>query len=393
MLLNQIITVTKISLMSLPKRIGLSSVTTFSVALVVSVLLGFLAMANGFRQTVKSSGSPDIAIAMRSGSQGEITSNITIEQVRMLANAPGLRRNANDTAIISPEIYVVVDGIKRTTNTEANLPLRGISIAGLALRKNIHITKGRIFKPGMNEIVVGRSLLSTFKGFELGQTVRFGTTDWNVVGVFESGGTVFESELWADLDVVQSLFNRQGSVQIVRLALQNGKSLEEVRSYSMNEPRLQLDIISEKEFFAEQSAATSDIIFYLGWPLGIAMAIGALAGAMNAMYSSVSSRAREIVTLRIIGFSSTAAFFGTLVESVALALLGGLIGSVLCYVFFDGITTSTLSSGFTQIVFTFSLSPLVIGQGIGLALLIGFFGGLLPGRRAAKMALTSLQDA
>lgn len=390
---KQIKTVTAISLQSLPQRLGLSAITVLSVALVVGVLLGFLSMAKGFQQTVKSSGAKDIAVVLRSGSQGEITSNVSLEQVRLLSEGPGVARDADSVPQISPEIYVIVDGVKRSTKTEANLPLRGLTLTGVAMRKNVRITQGRMFEPGMNEIVVGRSTLGAFEGFEPGKTIRFGTREWKVVGVFEAEGTVFESELWADLDVVQSLFNRQGTVQTVRLQLENPDTLPALQDYSKNEPRLQLDVNSEETYFAEQSSATADIIFYLGWPLAIAMAFGALAGAMNAMYNSVSHRTREIVTLRTLGFSGFSAFAGTMAESVALAGVGGIIGSIICYFFFDGITASTLGSNFAQIVFRFELTPSVILQGLYLALAIGILGGFFPARRAAKMALTTLHDA
>jgi putative ABC transport system permease protein len=395
MMFTQLRTAARISLLSLPQRVWLSLVTLLSVALVVSVLLGFLAMANGFRITVKSTGSESIAIAQRSGSQGEITSNVSLEQVRLLADAPGVARDAAGNANISPEIYVVVDGIKRSSNTPANLPLRGISTTGVALREGIRITEGRMFTPGSNEMVVGRSILTSFKGFELGSTIRLGTDDWTVVGIFDAGGSVFESELWADLNVVQSLFNRQAAVQIVRLGLAGNpaESLAALKRYSEGEPRLQLDVLSEKQYFAEQSSATADLIFYLGWPLGIAMALGALAGAMNAMYSSVSNRTREIVTLRIIGFSGSSAFMGTLSESVVLALLGGVLGSALCFVFFDGMAATTLGSSFTQIVFKFELTPDVIAQGMLMALVIGIAGGVLPARKAARMPLTVVTES
>ena len=387
-LCKQIFAVIRISLYSLPQRLGLSVVTILSVALVVGVLLGFLAMANGFRQTVQGSGVEDIAIAIRTGSQGEITSNINLEQVRLLAQAPGLVHDANDSALVSPEIYVIVDGIKKSSLTKANLPLRGLTTQGVGLRKNLKIIAGRMFGPGMNEIVVGQSILNAFDGFELGKTVRFGTREWKVVGVFSTAGNVFESELWADLGVVQSLFNRQGSVQTVRMQLENPLQLIALKDYAQKEPRLQLEIISEKAYFAEQASATADLIFYLGWPLAIAMAIGALAGAMNAMYTSVNHRSREIVTLRIIGFNRLAAFLGTLSESVVLTLIGGVLGSVFCYLFFDGITASTLGKSFAQIVFRFELSPVLILQGMLLALAIGLLGGILPARQAANMPLT-----
>ena len=247
--------------------------------------------------------------------------------MRLIEDGPGIARGSDGKPLISPELYLVVDGLKRSTKTKANLPLRGIGEQGATLRKGIAIAEGRMFNPGSNEIVVGKALLREFEGFELGSTVSFGTTRWTVVGVFDAGGSVFESEIWADLPVVQSLFNRNNVVQTVRARLTSPAALSELKSYSDNDPRLKLDVKSEAAYFAEQASQTSDLIQKLGWPLAIAMAFGALAGALNTMYSSVAARATEIATLRAIGFGGFPAFVGTLVESLLLAAIGGLVGA------------------------------------------------------------------
>jgi putative ABC transport system permease protein len=386
-LLLQVIAVTSINLKSLPQRRWLSLSTVVAVALVVVVLLAFLAMANGFKRTIAGAGADDVAIVMRAGSQAEINSTVTRDQARLIEDGPGVARDADGKPLISPELYLVVDGLKRTTRTKANLPLRGIGEQGAALRKGITITAGRMFNRGANEIVVGKALLREFDGFDLGSTVAFGTTRWTVVGVFEAAGNVFESEIWADLPVVQSLFNRNNVVQTVRARLTGPAALSELKNYSDNDPRLKLDVKSEAAYFAEQASQTSDLIQKLGWPLAIAMAFGALAGALNTMYSSVAARATEIATLRAIGFGGFSAFVGTLVESLALATIGGLLGAAATYLAFDGLTASTLGGNFTQVVFDFKLSPMLIGQGVGLALLVGLIGGLFPALRAARMPI------
>jgi putative ABC transport system permease protein len=246
-----------------------------------------------------------------------------------------------------------------------------------------------MFNPGANEVVVGKSLLTEFSGFDLGETVKLGTSRWTVVGVFTADGSVFESEIWADLPVVQSLFKRDNYFQTIRMKLESPAALAGLKRYADADPRLKLDVKSEADFFAEQSSQTSDLIQKLGWPLAIAMAFGALAGALNTMYSSVAARAVEIATLRAIGFGGIPAFIGTLVESLVLSALGGLIGAVATYLIFDGLTTSTLGASFTQVVFSFALSPALIAQGVALALAVGLIGGLFPAIRAARMPIVA----
>lgn len=391
-LFHEIRILTALGLKSIPDRPGLSVATVFSVALVVTVLLSFLAMANGFQKTLQGTGSEDVAIILRSGAEAELNSSLTAEQARIIREAPGLRIK-DRKKMVSAELYVIVDAIKKASNTPANIPFRGLQSMGPSLRKEARLSEGRMFRPGTNEIVVGKSLLSEFSGFELGKSVKLGSAIWTVVGVFEAPGTVFESELWADAGVVQSLFNRRGSFQTVRLKLQSADQIERVRAYIDRDPRLKFDVKSEKEFYAEQSSRTSDLIFYLGWPLSIAMAIGALAGAANTMYNAVSARAREIVTLRTIGFHAKAAFFATVAESIFLSALGGLLGAVFAFFFFDGLTTSTLGGNFTQVVFSFQLTPELIVKALLMAVGIGLLGGVLPARRAARMSLVNASSA
>src|SRR5262245_16310000 len=388
-LLLQVVAVTVINLKSMSQRIWLSLSTVVAVALVVMVLLSFLAMANGFQRTLSGSGADDVAIVLRGGSQAEINSTVSRDQVRLIEDGPGVARGADGKPLVSPELYLVVDGVKRSSGTKANLPLRGIGEQGAALRKGITITAGRMFNRGANEIVVGKALVQEFSGFDLNRTVTFGTSRWTVVGIFEAAGSVFESEIWADLPVVQSLFNRPNFFQTVRVPLENPAALATLKRTIGDDPRLKLDVKSEAAYFADQAAQTSDLIQNLGWPLAIAMAFGALAGALNTMYSSVAARAVEIATLRAIGFSGFPAFVGTLIESLVLAAIGGLIGAIATYLVFDGFTASTLGGSFTQVVFSFKLSPALIGQGVLLALIVGLIGGLFPALRAARMPIVA----
>jgi len=385
----QVAAVTAVNLKSIPQRLWLSLSTVVAVALVVVVLLSFLAMANGFQRTLTGAGAEDVAVILRGGSQAELNSVVLRDQVRLIEDGPGIAKIPEGKPLVSAELYLTVDGIKRSTGTKANLPLRGIGQEGAATRKGITIVEGRMFKPGSNEVVVGKGLLSEFQGFEFGSNPMFGTARWTVVGVFEAGGSVFESEIWADLPVVQSLFKRYNVFQTVRARLESAAALDTLKRYSDDDPRLKLDVKSEAAYFAEQAQNTSMLIEKLGWPLAIAMALGALAGALNTMYSSVAARAVEIATLRAIGFGGFPAFVGTLAESLILAAIGGVVGAAATYLLFDGFTTSTMGASFTQVVFSFKLTPLLIGQGVLLALIVGLIGGLFPAIRAARMPIVA----
>jgi putative ABC transport system permease protein len=383
-LFNQIGAVTSLNVRSIPQRGAMSIASVVAVALTIAVLLFFLALSNGLKRTVEGSGADDIAVVLREGSNAELNSVVTRDQLNILASGPGVVQR-NGAPLVSGELLVIVDGVKRDTGTNANMPFRGISPEGLALRRGVNITQGRMFTPGTNEIVVGAGLLREFSGFEFGKTIRLRGTIWQIVGVFEAPGTVFESELWADIAVTQSLFNRPNVYQTMRVQLTNAGAVAAFNEWAENDPRLQgLEALSERGYYARQASQSTAQFTIIAWALGIMMAIGALAGALNTMYSSVAARSAEIATLRIIGFSGYAAFFGTMIEALVLSALGAALGIVLALVFFEGRTTSTLGAGFTQLVFQFQLSPAIITSALIVALAIGLFGGLLPGIRAAR---------
>jgi putative ABC transport system permease protein len=383
-LINQTASVIALNVRSIPQRLWMSFATVMAVALVVAVLLGFLSLSNGFSKTLEGSGARDVAIVLRDGSEAELNSVVARDQIDLLAEAPGVKRTADGKPIISAELMLVVDGVKKSSGTKANMPLRGIGPLGRAVRQQVRMKEGRMFAPGSNEIVVGAGLLREFSGFEMGKSVRFGAQTWKVVGVFEAPGTVFESELWADAPVVQSLFNRGSTFQTARVALTSEAAMANFVKYVKDDPRLQLKAESEQAYFAAQAERSGLLIRYIGFPLGIMMAIGALAGALNTMYSSVAARAAEIATLRVIGFSGFSAFMGTMAEALALAALGALLGTGIVALFFNGMSASTLGAGFTQVAFRLQLGPELIVQGLVMALVIGLIGGVFPGWRAAR---------
>jgi putative ABC transport system permease protein len=383
-LLNQIGAVTALNVRSIPQRAWMSAASVVAVALTIAVLLFFLALANGLRATVEGSGSDDVALIIREGSNAELNSVVSREQLSILSTGPGVAQR-DGAPVVSGELLVIVDGLKRSTGTNANMPFRGIGPEGVALRRGVTITEGRMFNPGTNEIVVGAGLLREFAGFEFGRTIRIRGGEWQVVGVFEAPGTVFESELWADVAVTQSLFDRPNTYQTMRVQLTSPAAMTAYKTWAESDARLDgLEILSEREYYARQASQSTGQFVFIAWILGVMMAIGALAGALNTMYSSVQARSTEIATLRIIGFSGWAAFFGTMIEALILSALGGALGILLALVAFAGRTTSTLGSGFTQLVFKFELSAGLIVAAIVVAIVVGLFGGFFPGIRAAR---------
>lgn len=387
--MKQTSAVISMNIRSIPQRLGMSLATILSIALVVGVLLGFGAITAGLQATVGSSGSDNVAVMVRAGSQAELNSGLTRDQVVLVEAGPGIATDEAGNPIVSGELYVIVDGIKRSSQTEANLALRGLSQVGPSMRDGFVLTEGRMFEPGAGELIIGEGVQREFQGFELGETIRLGTNEWTVVGTFSTGGSVFDSEIWADIGVIQNLYQRGSSVQSIRARLDGPDAIEQLAAYAEEDPRLDLDVQTEREYFADQSSGLG-IIGFLGNVLASVMAIGALAGAWNTIYSSVDARTREIATLRAIGFSGWSAFAGTMAESMTLSLIGGVVGAIGTYFIFDGLSAQTLGSGFTQVVFAFSVTPSSMATGVVVALFVGFLGGMVPAIRAANLPLLAV---
>ena len=388
-LLRQISAVVSMTIGGLPSRLWGSLTTILSIALVVATLLAFLAMSNGFAKTVAGTGSDDIAMILGTGSEAELNSAMSSEAVRLLEEAPGIARDAAGRPITSPELYVVVGATRRAGGGEANVSLRGVTSRAQELRPGFRISSGRMFEAGTNEMIVGAGVVREFGGFDLNTELQLAGSTWKVVGVFEVPGTVFDSELWADLPVVQSLFNRGPTVQALRARLESPAALAEIKAFVESEPRLQVDVKTEKEHFAGEAQSLQYLVFF-GWALSITLGFGALAGALNTMYAAVEARSKELATLRAIGFGGLPAFAGAITESVVLALAGGLVGAGAAYLLFNGLTASTLGGGFTQVVFDFNIGPQQVLAGVQLALLLGLLGGIFPALRAARTPLLKL---
>lgn len=383
--LQQILAVTFLNLRTLPQRIGSSVVAVIGVAAVVLVFAAVMSMAKGFERTMISAGADDTAIIIRSGSTSELSSGLSNDQVLIVADAPGVQKDGDGT-VMSAELYVIVDIKKKSTGTEANVPFRGVQPGAFNVRKDVTLADGRMFETGKNEFIVGRAAQREFVGLDTGSKIRFGQTDWEVVGSFEAGGGVSESELWTDVRVLQGAYRRGNSFQSVRVKMQNSESLEEFEAALQEDPRISPDVLTEKEYYSGQAAPLTQFIKLIGYPLTILMSIGAVFGALNSMYSSVSVRGKEIATLRALGFGPTPILISTMVESTLLALIGGVLGGALAFLVFNGLQVSTLNgASFSQVVFDFAVTGDLLINGLYAALIIGVFGGFFPAIRAARL--------
>ena len=387
--LSQILAITLANLKTLPERKGAAIAAAVGIAGVVTVLVGVLSIAEGFRRAMTVSGSPDVAVVLRSGSDSEMTSGLAREETRTIADAPGLARDASGP-LASPELFVIINLPKRSTGTDANVPMRGVSAAAFGVRGNIEVVEGRRFEPGRNEVMVGAGAARQFAGLELGKIVRVGQNEWTVVGIFTAKGGVAESEIWTDAAVLQPAYHRGDTYQGVYARLASNSSFREFSDALTTNPRLNVKVVRQSDFYADQSTAVTSFISGIGVVIAGLMALGALFGALNTMYSSVSARTREIATLRALGFGASPVVISVLLESLALALIGGAIGAAIAFVAFDGFTTSTMNwQTFSQVAFAFRVSPALLIKAITWSAFLGVFGGLFPAIHAARLPIAS----
>jgi len=378
----QIREITLMNLRNLRSRVGSSSVIVVGIAGVVAVLVSILAMATGFRTALQSTGAPDRAIVLRGGSGGELSSGISQEGVAIVTQLEGI-------ASSSAELYSIADVPKRSSGTPANLVVRGVEPSAFAMRPELTIVAGRNFEPGKRELIAGVRAAKEFAGIDLDAPIRFRDSDWRIVGLFQSNGDVSESEVWGDVKVAQAAFRREGGVSTIRVQLSDPSALDRLAERIAADPRLDLQIRSEQDFYGEQSRRLSTIITGFGYLVSVIMAIGAIFAALNTMYSAVSARTVEIATLRAIGFSALPVVASVLIEALALALLGGAAGAALSYLVFNGMTVSTLNNAsFSQVAFDFAVTPQLLTQGMVWALVLGCVGGLFPAVRAARLPIT-----
>lgn len=386
---TQIFSVAWLSIRTISQRLASSAVAVVGIAGVVIVFVAVLSIAEGFQAAMKSAGQPDRAIIMRGGASDEMSSGIGGENAVVIAQAPGIRREGNQ-ALSSPELYVIVDLPKRSTMTPANVPLRGITPVTPQVRYDTRIVQGRMLTFGTNEVVVGRLAAATFAGLSVGSQIRTGQVSWTVVGIFEAGGSVSETELWADARTVQGAFRRGNSYQSVLVRLESPEQLRTMKNWLTTNPQLSVDVHDESQYYSEHSQTLTTLIRTIGFAIAILMGVGAVFGAILTMYTAVSTRTREIATLRALGFNTASVVVSVLVESLLLGAVGGLAGGLLAYVAFNGYQTSTMNfQTFSQVAFAFAVTPTLLGLALAYALSMALIGGLLPALKAARLPIAS----
>jgi putative ABC transport system permease protein len=386
---SQIASITKFGLMSIPQRRGAVAATVIGIAGVVAVFVGVLSMAAGFMHSMMVSSSPDTAIVLRSGADSEMVSGFSREQTQIIADSPNLARDAQGP-LSSAELFVIINLPKRATGTDANVPLRGVEPAAMHVRDNLKIIQGRMFDWGKDEVIVGAGAAREFSGLDVGSSIKVGRSQWPVVGIFSANGAVSESEIWTDAKVLQAAYNRGDSFQSVLAKLTTPTAFEAFKDSLTSNPQLSVKVSRQSEYYAQQSETMTRLITSLGFSVAFLMAIGAVFGALNTMYSAVASRTREIGTLRALGFGSGAVVVSLMIESVFLAVVGGLIGGSLAYLAFNDFHTSTMNfQSFSQVAFAFRVTPQLLLQGMAWATAIGLIGGLLPAIRAARLPITA----
>jgi putative ABC transport system permease protein len=387
--LRQVFAVTLLNLRTIPQRLGSSAVAVLGIAGVVVVLVAVLSIAEGFFAAMHSAGSPTRALIMRSGSDSEMTSGLGGPETDIIKQAPGIARDGQ-RAVASAELFVIIDLPKKSTGTSANVPLRGIEPAALQVRDEVKIVEGRPLQFGTNEVVVGRAASRLFSGLDVGSEVRSGQNIWKVVGIFEAGGSVAETEIWCDAHTLQGAYRRGNSFQSVLVKMPSSQSFDEMKNWLTSNPQLSVAVRREEEYYAAQSRALTTVIRTIGFAIAGLMGIGAIFGAILTMYTAVATRAREIATLRALGFNSVAVVISVLTESLGLAAIGGVLGGLAAYAAFNGYQTSTINfQTFSQVAFAFRVTPSLLLLGLAYALVMGLVGGLMPAIRAARLPISS----
>jgi putative ABC transport system permease protein len=391
--LFQAAVVTALNLRTLTGRLASSAVAVVGMAGVVAVLVSVLSIAEGIRATMANTGSPDTAIVLRAGSDAEMTSILTHEDVVAVKDATGIARSSSLGPEASAELFVVVDLVKASTGTTGNAPLRGVEPAAFEVR-SVRMVRGRRFVTGRNEVIVGRAASAEYRGLDVGSRLTLGQNVWHVVGVFDAGGTVPDSELWCDAGVLAPLYRRGNSRQAVYVKLTSPGAFTAFKDRLTTDPRVKVKVMREQEYYAGQAEMLSRTIVLIGGIIGLLMGIGALFVAIITMYSAVASRTREIATLRALGFRGGPVVISVLVESMMLALVGGAVGAAVAYLGFNGYEAATMNwQNMSTVGFAFRVTPKLLVLGVGWALLLGLLGGLFPAIRAMRLPIvTALRE-
>jgi putative ABC transport system permease protein len=393
-MLSQIIAVTSVNIRSIRARLGSSSVAVIGIAGVVLVFVAVLSIAEGVSATMKASGDPNVALILRAGSDTEMTSGLGGDVTRIIQDAPGIARDAGGSPLTSPELFVIVDHPLKRSGSPANVPLRGVTPEAFKVHDRLKIVEGRTLQFGQNEIIAGRAATRQFVDLTVGRTLKWGENTWTLVGIFEDGGSVSESELWCDVKVLQPAYRRGNSYQSVYAKLTSPGAFQELKDSLTSNPQLTVAAMRAPDYYGSQTETLQNIIRTIGGIIAVLMGVGAVFGAVITMYTAVASRTREIATLRALGFGSIPVVLSVLAEAALLAVAGGVIGGAIAWAAFNGYETATMNfQSFSQIAFKFAVTPKLLLTALGYALLMGLMGGLLPAIRAARLpVVTALRE-
>lgn len=382
------------NLRSVAARWRTAVVSVVGIAGTVGVFVAMLAMARGFQATLIASGSPENAIVRRAGASSEMDSVVALDQVRIIGDAAQVARGAGGVPLVSPEVVVIGAFQLRSSGTDANVQVRGLGPQVLEVRPSVRVAQGRFFQPGLAEIVVGKNAVTTYRGLDLGAKVQFGGREWTVVGIFDAGGSAFDSELWTDAGVLAQAFKRPENIfQSVTVRLADAAAFDGLKDALTSDPRLSVQVEREEAYYTKQSQMVSTLIRVLGFLVAFVMAIGAVFGALNTMYSAVAARAREIATMRALGFGGGSVVLSFMLEALLIAAAGGVLGC-LAVLPLNGFTAGTMNwQTFSHLAFAFKVTPQLLLAGISFALLMGLAGGVLPAVRAARLPVaTALRE-
>ena len=375
---------------SVKARWSSAIVAVVGIAGTVGVFVAMLSLSRGFKATLVSSGSEDNAIIMRAGATSEMTGGVSIDTVKIIQDKPGIARGADGSPLVTAEVVLVAPIPLISTGTDANVEIRGVSKNVLEIRRNIKIVEGRMFTPGLNEIVVGKNANASYAGLTLGNTISLGSVQWKIVGIFDAGGSSFDSDVWGDAHLIGPAFNRPDvNFQSITVHLTSPSAFQELKDAATADPRLSVDVTREIDYYSKQSNRLTTLITVLGGLVAGVMAIGAVFGALNTMYSAVAERGREIATMRALGFGGPSVVFSFVIEALLIAFVGGLVGCI-AVLPLNGLTTGAMNlQTFSHVAFAFKITTELLVKGIVFALVMGVIGGFLPAVRAASMPVAS----
>jgi putative ABC transport system permease protein len=376
------------NLRSIKARWTSTIVAVVGIAGTVGVFIAMLSLARGFRATLIASGSPGNALILRAGAPSEMMGGVTLDTVRVIQDEPGIARD-DSGPLVTQEVVGIMPFPLISTGTDANVQVRGVSPNVLRIRRFVKIVQGQMFEPGLAQLVVGKNASTTYSGLTLGNTVTFGGGRWQVVGIFDAGGSAFDSEIWCDARILNQVLKRPDNIfQSVTVHLTSPEAFQQFKDAVVTDPRMNVDVTREVDYYAKQSTTLTRLITILGGIVATIMAIGAVFGALNTMYSAVAERSREIATMRALGFSTGSMVLSFVFEALCIAFMGGVLGCV-AVLRLNGVTTGTMNwQTFSHLAFAFRITPGLLAAGMIFALVMGVAGGVPPALRAARAKIS-----